>query len=161
MTMADEIAVMHDGRIEQRGTATDLYERPATEFVAGFLGVSNLIDASLRGRDGDMATYETHDGATVRAREARDGAVRVGVRPEKLAVVDAAPSGANVVRGRVEVASYLGVSLQYVVRTPGGDALTVIEQNRDGASVGAGREVLVAWRPEHTFVVTKEIPDGP
>jgi spermidine/putrescine transport system ATP-binding protein len=65
----------------------------------------------------------------------------------------------NAVRGRVEVASYLGVALQYVVRTPGGEELTVIEQNRAGAhggTVGPGRDVLLAWRPEHTFVVDKE-----
>ena len=158
MTMADEIAVMNEGRIEQRGSADALYESPATEFVANFLGVSNLIDATFRRRDGAYAEYETHDGATVRvpADRAREGAVRVGVRPEKLRMAVEAPAGANVVRGRVEVAAYLGVSLQYIVRTAGGEEMTVVEQNRDGASVGPGRDVLLAWRPEHTFVVTKE-----
>jgi spermidine/putrescine transport system ATP-binding protein len=161
MTMADEIAVMNEGRIEQRGTATDLYESPATEFVANFLGVSNLVDARLKSRDGQFATFETHDGATVRAPadRARDGAVRVGVRPEKLTILTEQPEGMNVLKGRVEVAAYLGVSLQYVVRAPGGEELTVIEQNRagaHGATVGPGRDVLLAWRPEHTFVVDKE-----
>jgi hypothetical protein len=161
MTMADEIAVMHEGRIEQRGGAEELYEQPSTEFVAGFLGISNLVDATLteRGGSSELSAYRTHDGATVHAPQARDGAVRVGVRPEKLSIVSEAPEGHNVLRGRVEVASFLGVSLQYVVRTPGGEALTVIEQNRagvGGASVGAGQEVLLAWPPEHTFVVTKE-----
>jgi spermidine/putrescine transport system ATP-binding protein len=158
MTMADEIAVMADGRIEQRGSAEELYERPATEFVAGFLGVSNLVDATLAGGvTGDgLHAYTTHDGATVYAPVAREGAVRIGVRPEKLTLVEEAPRGQNVLRGRVEVASYLGVSLQYVVRTPGGEELTVIEQNRGAGSVAAGQEVLLAWDPEHTFVVTKE-----
>jgi spermidine/putrescine transport system ATP-binding protein len=161
MTMADEIAVMNEGRIEQRGSATDLYESPRTAFVANFLGVSNLVDATLASRDSAYATFTTHDGATVRAPadRARDGAVRIGVRPEKLEVCTEAPDGMNVLRGRVEVASYLGVSLQYVVRAPGGEELTVIEQNRAGAhggSVGPGRDVLLAWRPEHTFVVDKE-----
>jgi spermidine/putrescine transport system ATP-binding protein len=160
MTMADEIAVMNAGRIEQRGSATELYEQPATEFVAGFLGLSNLIDATMRGRENGHAVYETHDGATVRARTEREGAVRVGVRPEKLSIVDRPPDGSNVLRGRVEVASFLGVSLQYLVRTPGGEELTVIEQNRTGASVGPGDEIHLAWRPEHTLVVTKEIPHG-
>ena len=75
-----------------------------------------------------------------------------------------APEGCNVLRGRVEVASFLGVTLQYLVRTPGGEELTVIEQNRAGmagGSVGPGQEVLLAWRPEHTFVVTKEHQHGP
>jgi spermidine/putrescine transport system ATP-binding protein len=160
MTMADEIAVMNAGRIEQRGSATELYETPSTAFVANFLGVSNLVDAQLKGTSGAFATYETHDGATVRAPadRAREGAVRVGVRPEKLEILTEAPQDRNVLRGRVEVASYLGVSLQYVVRAPGGEELTVIEQNRgaSGGTVGPGRDVLLAWRPEHTFVVDKE-----
>lgn len=167
MTMADEIAVMHEGRIEQRGSATELYEQPATEFVAGFLGISNLIDATLKRTDAGQAEYETHDGATVYASVAREGAVRVGVRPEKLSIVETPPEGCNVLRGRVEVASFLGVSLQYLVRTPGGEELTVIEQNNRSAAhprggpVGPGQEVLLSWRPEHTFVVTKEHQHGP
>jgi spermidine/putrescine transport system ATP-binding protein len=161
MTMADEIAVMNEGRIEQRGSASDLYEAPATEFVASFLGVSNLVDARMTGRNGAYATFETHDGATVRAPadRAREGAVRVGVRPEKLEIFTEPPEGLNVLRGRVEVAAFLGVSLQYVVRAPGGEELTVIEQNRagaHGATIGPGRDVLLGWRPEHTFVVNKE-----
>lgn len=163
MTMADEIAVMSEGHIEQRGSAVELYEAPATAFVANFLGVSNLVDAKLAGRDATHATFETHDGATVRAPadRARDGAVRIGVRPEKLHVCGEAPDGMNALRGTVEVASYLGVSLQYIVRTPGGDQMTIIEQNReDGDTVGPGREVVLAWRPEHTFVVTKEAQDA-
>ena len=159
MTMADEIAVMNNGRIEQRGSATDLYDSPSTEFVANFLGDSNLIDATLKGTpDGGLAQYETHDGAKVLAPGSRDGAVRVGVRPEKLSICRSeAPEGTNVLRGRVEVASFLGVSLQYIVRTPGGEELMVIEQNRgDGDAVGPGADVLLAWRPEHTFVVSKE-----
>lgn len=161
MTMADEIAVMNKGRIEQRGSATELYEQPATEFVAGFLGTSNLIDAKLTSgaTGGGDTTYETHDGSTIHARVAREGAVKVGVRPEKLSIVDTPPEGCNVLRGRVEVASFLGVTLQYLIRTPGGEELTVVEQNRagvHGGTCGPGQEVLLAWRPEHTFVVTKE-----
>ena len=164
MTMADEIAVMHEGRIEQRGSATDLYERPSTEFVANFLGLSNLVDARRTGDD----AYETHEGARIRVpREraaAREGSVRIGVRPEKVHIhgrgSEPAP-GHNVLRGTVHLATFLGVSLQYVVHTAGGDELTVIEQNRAGAhagSVGPGEQVSLAWDPEHTFVVTKEEP---
>src|SRR5687767_4619713 len=76
MTMADEIAVMNCGRIEQRGSASELYEQPATEFVAGFLGISNLIEATLKRSDAGTAEYETHDGATIHAPVAREGAVR-------------------------------------------------------------------------------------
>jgi spermidine/putrescine transport system ATP-binding protein len=167
MTMADTIAVMTEGRIEQAGTAADLYERPRTEFVASFLGVSNLVDARLRGTQNGLATLETHDGATLHVPADRIGphgtdAVRVGVRPEKVTLSPAgAPvaNGANVLRGTVVVASFLGVSIQYVVRAAGGEELTVFAQNLDGAepeSLGPGREVQLSWAPQHTFVVAKE-----
>src|SRR3954466_4777924 len=129
MTMADSITVMNEGRIEQQGDATELYERPATEFVANFLGDCNLIDGKLTRRDGGVADFVTHDGAQLRVPDERIGAstngaaVRMGVRPEKLTLVPAnmePPPGANALRGRVELASYLGTAIQYVVHTPGG-----------------------------------------
>jgi spermidine/putrescine transport system ATP-binding protein len=167
MTMADRIAVMDAGRIEQAGGATELYERPRTEFVASFLGVSNLIDARVRSQDDGLARIETHDGAQLHVPSDRIGphagdAVRVGVRPEKISLLPAGadcPADANVLRGTVIVAAFLGVSIQYLVRAPGGEELTVIAQNVDGAqpsSLGPGREVRLAWSPHHTFVVAKE-----
>ncbi|HEX2409545.1 MAG TPA: ABC transporter ATP-binding protein [Solirubrobacteraceae bacterium] len=167
MTMADTIAVMNEGRIEQAGGAAELYETPRTEFVANFLGVSNLVDAQLRASSNGLATAETHDGATLRVPSARvaphgGDAVRIGVRPEKVTLSPAGhdvPGGANVLRGTVVVASFLGVSIQYVVRAAGGEELTVFAQNLDGAepeSLGPGREVQLAWNPQHTFVVPKE-----
>ena len=167
MTMADEIAVMNDGRIEQRGTARELYERPATEFVASFLGVSNLIDGELIEREGDLAQIVTADGERLRvpAAAVRDvaagGGVRAGVRPEKIELLAAGerpPAGANVMRGRVAVAAFVGVAIQYVVRVAG-EEMTVIAPNRDSAgagSLGPGADALLTWDPEHTFVLTKE-----
>jgi spermidine/putrescine transport system ATP-binding protein len=167
MSMADTIAVMNEGRIEQAGSAAELYEQPRTEFVASFLGNSNLIDARLRSMDGELARVETHDGARLLVPADRIGPhesddVRVGVRPEKVALLAAdqdVRGDANVLRGTVIVAAYLGVSIQYLIRTTGGEELTVIAQNSDGAepdSLGAGREVQLAWKPQHTFVVAKE-----
>ena len=164
MTMADTIAVMSDGQIEQAGSASDLYERPQTEFVANFLGISNLIDARAAGTDGGLARINTHDGARLHVpaeRVARHDSdvVKVGVRPEKITLVPpgAAPSdGANVLRGTVIVASFLGVSIQYLIKAAGGEELTVIAQNIDGSepdAFGVGREVQLAWDPRHTFVV--------
>src|SRR3954465_3962906 len=124
MTMADEIAVMNEGRIEQAGSATDLYETPATEFVASFLGDCNLIDGELRTRGGAEADLLPHDGAHLRIPASRidsslnGGPVRVGVRPEKVTLLPAevdAPPGANALRGRVELASLLGTAIQDVV----------------------------------------------
>ena len=167
MSMADTIAVMSEGRIEQAGGAADLYERPRTEFVANFLGVSNLVDARLRASQNGHSTVETHDGATLHVPSDRIGphgtdAVRIGVRPEKVRLSPAGAGvadGTNVLRGTVVVASFLGVSIQYVVRAAGGEELTVFAQNLDGAepeSLGPGREVQLAWDPQHTFVVAKE-----
>jgi spermidine/putrescine transport system ATP-binding protein len=165
MTMADRIAVMHDGRIEQDGTPAELYERPRTEFVAGFLGTSNLVRGRVRSRDGVLAEVETHDGALLRVPAAHlNGAadVKVGVRPEKVTLHAAGaetPAGANVLRGRVTVAAFLGVAFQYVIESTGGDELTVVVQNAgdaDAASLGPGREVVLAWAPDHTFVVKED-----
>src|SRR4051795_5885143 len=173
MTMADTIAVMNEGRIEQEGGATDLYERPATEFVANFLGDCNLVDGKLGVRRGDVTEFETHDGATLRVPEERIGPeldgdpVRMGVRPEKLTLVPAGidpPSGANTLRGRVEIASFLGTAIQYVVHTTGGEEFTAVEQNRLGTepdSIGPGRDVSIAWDPAHSILVAKkEQPDA-
>jgi spermidine/putrescine transport system ATP-binding protein len=172
MTMADTIAVMNDGRIEQEGGATDLYERPATEFVANFLGDCNLVDGKLTRRDGGVAEFLTHDGALLRVPDERidpsvNGApVRVGVRPEKLTLVPAGmevPPGANALKGRVELASFLGTAIQYVVHTAGGEEFTAVEQNRLGTepdSIGAGREVTLAWDPAHSILVAKESVDA-
>jgi spermidine/putrescine transport system ATP-binding protein len=163
MSMADTIAVMNKGRIEQAGTAEELYERPHTAFVANFLGVSNLVDGKVLERGAEMATVQTDDGTVhvpcARMSEAAGDAVRIGVRPEKIELVPAqtgTPPGRNALRGTVTIASFLGVSIQYVVTAPGGEELTVIAPNRDGgqpSSLGVGREVLLTWDPQHTFVV--------
>jgi spermidine/putrescine transport system ATP-binding protein len=88
----------------------------------------------------------------------------MGVRPEKVTLLPAdsePPDGLNYVRGRVEIASFLGTAIQYVVHTAGGEEFTAIEQNRGetaAESIGPGREVLLAWDPAHTIVVAKEAP---
>jgi spermidine/putrescine transport system ATP-binding protein len=167
MTMSDRIAVMRHGRIEQLGAPSDLYETPRTEFVAGFLGVSNLLDADIVGRSDAMAEMRLADGTVVRAPSAMaNGAdrVRIGVRPEKLHVqpladgeVAAVDSRANAIEGTVLDASYIGVSTQYLVETADGHRLTVYAQNLEtsGASevLGDGQRVRLAWKPQHTFVI--------
>jgi spermidine/putrescine transport system ATP-binding protein len=167
MSMADTIAVMNAGHIEQSGSAADLYERPRTEFVANFLGVSNLIDGKLGRASGGLTGVETHDGAQLHVPSDRVGphdtdSIRVGVRPEKITLKPA--NGAthgdlNALRGTVVVAAFLGTSIQYVIKAPGGEELTVFAQNLDGSepdSFGPGREVDLTWNPHHTFVVAKE-----
>jgi spermidine/putrescine transport system ATP-binding protein len=153
MTMADEIAVMNEGRIEQRGDAVTLYERPQTAFVAQFLGTSNLLAGAL---DGDTFVTDAGDRLALPAGSRPSGRLHAGVRPEKISLSPAsgAPPAGNVVRGQIRVASFLGTAIQYIVTTAAGDELTVIEQNRGGESPPApGSQVALSWRPEHTFVV--------
>jgi len=160
MTMADRIAVMNQGRIEQIGPPAELYERPQTAFVAGFLGVSNLVDATVE--DG-AGTVRLSDGSTAQVpADSLDGAphsVRIGVRPEKVRVLPAAETpepGENRLAGTVRDVSYIGVSTQYVIDTPTGDELVAIAQNtgRGTRRLDAGEPVHVVWDPEHTFVIT-------
>jgi spermidine/putrescine transport system ATP-binding protein len=150
MTMADRIAVMNAGRIEQLGTPSELYETPQTAFVAGFLGVSNLL-AATSDADGNV---RLRDGTVVRAPAARDrrGPVAVGIRPEKIRL--GGDEGGNALSGVVSERSYIGVSSQYVVETEAG-RITVYVQNADpGAEAAApGDHVVLGWHPAATFVV--------
>ena len=134
LTMSDRIAVMSSGRIEQIGSPIEVYERPATEFVAGFIGVSNLID-----RDGHRLT----------------------VRPEKVHLLledsDSAPAGAHVESGVVDEVVYLGVVTRYRVSLDGGGQLVAVRQNLETAAAEAlearGRRVKVAWHPNQAFQI--------
>ena len=160
MTMADTIAVMNGGVIEQLGTPAELYEHPATTFAANFLGQSNLVSGRIIGGDGDRLELGVHDARlTASATRSRitSGDAWVGVRPEKVNLVapGAAPLGTNVLGGgTVSDASFVGVSIQYLVRMPWGQELTVFSQN-DGvhAPFAAAERVDLCWRPEHTFVL--------
>ncbi|HET9416194.1 MAG TPA: ABC transporter ATP-binding protein [Candidatus Limnocylindria bacterium] len=166
MTMSNRIAVMRHGRIEQLGTPEELYERPTTEFVAGFLGVSNLLDAEVIGKSDRYADLRLRDGTMVRApATSLNGAqqVRIGIRPEKLRVVAVADGGttttgdANTLEGTVLDASYIGVSTQYLIETGDGHKLVVYAQNLEtsGASEAHpdGQRVRLTWQPQHTFVI--------
>jgi putative spermidine/putrescine transport system ATP-binding protein len=132
LTMSNRIAVFNSGRIEQVSSPVELYERPKTEFVAGFVGTSNLLE--------------------------RDG-TRFTIRPEKIQLLDAptAPNGLRTERGRIAEVAYAGMVTRYTVALDGGGELQLVRQNAEGASLDAaseqGREVLVGWRPEHTVAV--------
>lgn len=160
MTMADTIAVMNAGVIEQLGTPAALYEHPATTFAANFLGQSNLVAGRVVGSDPERLLLDVQ-GVKLTASEVSSGItsgdVWVGVRPEKVSLTapGTAPSNANTLGGgRVTDASFVGVSTQYLVRMPWGQELTVFSQN-DGvqAAFDRGDRVDLCWRPEHTFVL--------
>ena len=151
MTMADQIAVMQGGRIEQLGTPTELYETPSTAFVAGFLGVSNLIQGTVSGPD----SVRLRSGPEVRVRPdalaGRTGEIAVGIRPEKI---ELGQGQANSLDGTVVEEAYVGVSTQYIVET-GCGLLTVYRQNASPGLNGAapGQRLTLSWSPESTFVV--------
>jgi len=175
MTMSDRIAVMRNGHIEQLGPPEELYERPTTDFVAGFLGVSNLLDADVGGRDGQFTALRLNDGTVLRAPAAMvngEDRVRLGIRPEKLHVLAVADDhttvdgpDANVIYGTVLDASYIGVSTQYLVETADGHRLTVYAQNLETSGAGEvladGQRVRLTWKPQHTFVIGPAPSTGP
>jgi spermidine/putrescine transport system ATP-binding protein len=165
MTMSDRIAVMNRGRYEQLGEPEALYERPATRFVAGFLGISNLLAGSVEGHDDGYVRLRLVDDTVISAPRADTGgdAVSVGVRPEKIRLHEAdveTPGGHNALGGTIVDASYLGVSTQYQVEATGGARLTVYEQNVERATRSElwspGTRVLMTWAPDHSFLVRDE-----
>ena len=166
MTMSDRIAVMNKGRYEQLGEPEVLYERPMTRFVAGFLGVSNLLPGAVEGNDGTYTAVRLEDDTRIRAPRALVGDtahVSVGVRPEKIRLHETdveAPAGHNHMSGVVRDASYLGVSTQYQIEARGGATITVYEQNVERATKAElwapGEAVQLTWSPDHTFVVADD-----
>jgi spermidine/putrescine transport system ATP-binding protein len=163
MTMSDNLAVMRQGKIEQIGPPEDVYESPQTEFVASFLGASNLIDGELKEqRDGFSSVLLTGGGVVIvpseRAPFRPGAAVKVGVRPEKITIGadgDTQPeSGWNAVTGLLRMSTYIGVSHQYKVEGPGGKDLTVWVQNLGSTQAPhPGDRVRLSWQWEHTFAV--------
>jgi spermidine/putrescine transport system ATP-binding protein len=161
MTMADTVAVMNNGLIEQMGDPAELYDAPATTFVSNFLGQSNLVRAHVVGRMGEEIVVEVN-GSKIAAPLARarrtEGTVWAGVRPEKVFLAAAGTEGeddTNLLTGGVVTdVSFIGVSTQYLVRMPWDQELTVFEQNtgaREGFRVGD--QVDLHWAPAHTFLL--------
>ncbi|MEX2440453.1 MAG: ABC transporter ATP-binding protein [Actinomycetota bacterium] len=167
MTMSDRLAVMRLGLIEQLGAPEDVYERPQTEFVAGFLGASNLLEGQLVPLRNGVAEVLTADGDkfTVsgdRVPSDTGGTVKVGVRPERMSIApesDAAPSGHNSVTGTLQMSTFIGVSHQHKIDGPDGTSMTVYVQNL-GANRAPqpGERVRLSWSPEYTFVVKPSAP---
>jgi spermidine/putrescine transport system ATP-binding protein len=162
MTMSDRLAVMRHGRVEQIGPPEAVYESPATEFVAGFLGASNLLDGEVKEeREGNSLILLSGGSTVVVPTDRVDGGVgdevRVGVRPEKITLqpeAGEAPPGLNSLSGLLRMSTYIGVSHQYTVEGPGGRTLTVYQQNIGSTKMPyPGESVRLTWEPEYTFAV--------
>jgi putative spermidine/putrescine transport system ATP-binding protein len=133
LTMSDRLAVFNEGRIEQVGPPAEVYEHPANDFIAGFVGVSNLVESNGR---------------------------RFTVRPEKIRIVEEgapASNGYQAETGQIREVVYLGPVTRYVVELDGGGELVAVKQNLETSSQDAldarGRRVRLEWRPEYTFAV--------
>jgi spermidine/putrescine transport system ATP-binding protein len=160
MTMADTIAVMNAGKVEQLGSPVELYERPASRYVANFLGQSNCLEGTVQDVQGEETVVRVGDCAPL----------SLGVRPEKTVALPAGEQAQAALRngipGTVTDVSFTGLSTQYLVRTAWGQEISVFAQNAGGERrVAVGESVTVAWRPEHTFpldveAATAEVP-GP
>jgi spermidine/putrescine transport system ATP-binding protein len=158
--MADTVAVMNEGRIEQMGSPADIYENPRTAFVANFLGQSNLFPGSVVGRESGVVVVSAF-GTTFRiptSRVATAGdSVVVGVRPEKVTIRAASRAGEpdpgrNNLTGVATDASFTGLSTQYLVRTAWGQELQVFSQNLSADDVvRLGEDVALSFDPSHTF----------
>ena len=148
MTMADKIAIMNAGRIEQLGTPTELYERPRTAFVAGFLGISNLLPGTVTG----PSAVRLDDGTEVRvpaeAIAGRTGRVAVGVRPEKIRLGHAEE---NRLTCRQLETAYIGVATHHVLETRAGNVSVYVQNSEPGANQESPAEI--SWSPDSTFVV--------
>ena len=157
MTMADTIAVMNEGEIEQMGSPAELYDNPKTAFVANFLGQSNLIKGTITGNDGDKLVAEVFGqkiSLPKNRSHATDNSIFAGIRPEKFRIsrLETATSGNVLSGGKIEDVSYIGVSTQYQVVMPWGQELMVFEQNDDGvAPFSVGESVNISWEPIFTF----------
>ena len=167
MTMADTVAVMNKGRIEQMGAPEALYELPKTVFVANFLGQSNLFVVQVTGESGD-AIHTSLNGDRITVPLARTerttGMITVGVRPEKIRLHGEAPvesAGVNVIGpGRITDVSFSGVSTQYTVEAPEFGEVQVFAQNVEaGPAARLGDEVWLSWLVEHTFGLADDETD--
>jgi spermidine/putrescine transport system ATP-binding protein len=170
LTMSDRLVVMNAGRIEQLGSPREVYERPRTRFVAGFIGTSNLMTGRIRELDGSTAVLDCGAGESLVVPDATDaGAIAGGeldltVRPEKIVISPDEPTpGWCALRGRVNEVVYLGTSTQYAVTIGDGTQLSVFVQNASDANDVADRDsnVWLSWRPDHSLALAGGGPPAP
>lgn len=159
MTMADTVAVMNHGRIEQMGPPVEMYDLPKTAFVANFVGQSNLGVGRIAGTDGEFLIAHVN-GSTVRIPRRRSaveaGDITFGIRPEKVSLSREHAAGlGNDVRGTVLDVSFIGVATHFLVQLPSGAVWSCYEQNLDlePEDLRPGDEVWLTWNPAHAFGV--------
>jgi spermidine/putrescine transport system ATP-binding protein len=158
LTMSDRIAVMHRGRVEQVGAPEDLYDRPATSFVADFIGTTNLLDGTVESLAPDVATVclDSGDRCVVASGGRRPGqTVRVSIRPEAIELAPANGSDPDPrLRATIEQVAYLGAAVQYHIRTERGLALSVLA-GKTRQRFESGDSVVLTWAPSDALVLSE------
>jgi spermidine/putrescine transport system ATP-binding protein len=163
LTMSDRIAVMKDGVVEQIAEPRELYERPATPFVAGFIGVSNLIHVRVDRREGGLAVMDLGGGERIVATDTGgdgSGDLEVTVRPEKIkfAAGEIAATTGSHVSGVVKEVIYLGSMTQLMVELRTGEPLVVHRLNDEGGDPAVGERVVLHWAADHSYVIGGRAP---
>ncbi|MGH2986619.1 MAG: ABC transporter ATP-binding protein [Solirubrobacterales bacterium] len=157
LSMSDRIAVMQAGRVVQCGPPEEIYEQPSEQFVAGFIGISNLIEGTVEDGGQVRIANGLRVGAPLPDGLTRGDTVNLSVRPEKIAVDEEIESGMVSLDGTVEARVYLGVSTQITVSLGNGDRVVALEQATYRASAEdrwePGTTVKVGWHPEHCLVL--------
>jgi spermidine/putrescine transport system ATP-binding protein len=159
MTMSDRIAVMHDGVVEQLASPRELYQRPATAFVAGFIGTSNLIELRVDRRDDAVLAMDLGNGERILAADTaadRDGRVTITVRPEWIKLANGSVDDrSSYVGGTVIDVVYLGSITQLIVLLRTGERLTVHRLNDEVGAIEPhpGETVMLRWASEHSYIV--------
>ncbi|WP_067184188.1 ABC transporter ATP-binding protein [Microtetraspora niveoalba] len=160
LTMSDRIAVMNDGLVEQLAGPREIYERPATKFVAGFIGTSNLLSGVVRAMNGASAVLalgpEDRVVVPIKGSATEGDTVELTVRPEKITISTEQPEGdLSMVEGTVSEVVYLGTYNSYAVALAGGAEITVFQQNAHDSTTTAerGDTVWLSWQPQHSYAL--------
>ena len=163
LTMSDRLAVMNDGLIEQVGGPQEIYEQPATRFVAGFIGTSNLLTGRVSRVSGQEAVIEVSPQERIvlplRRAASPGDEVELTVRPEKIVISGSAPeTDACALRGTVTEVVYLGTSTNFSVMTTTGAEMVVFQQNSasGGSQPARGETVWLSWQPRHSYPIGGE-----
>jgi putative spermidine/putrescine transport system ATP-binding protein len=164
LTMADKIVVMRDGKLEQVGSATEIYQRPTSKFVAKFIGASNLFEGLVEQRNGGGAVIRVSPELSLQVDQIPPSAtdVMISIRPEAIvvekAVQETATQRANSVTARVDQAIYRGFVSHYYLKTKNGEQIIVFEQNQSqqtGLRYAVGEEVVARWETPSNHVIAR------
>ncbi len=159
LTMSDRIAVLNKGRVEQIGTSWEIYHRPATKFVASFIGDTNIVEAEILGGEQDRLICRAEGGLMLRIsgnQNALSGKVLISLRPEKIMLSRSQPSGENVFPAVIESEIFKGATDELIIRTEGGLELSALTANdtREESDLSAGERVFCRLHPDDIIILS-------